>query len=209
MGETSFSRVPFRNRHSAEIDWLFAEKGAIITGNSARPWGALGFLSGSLQQVRWFLRLTVRKLLAASVLLALSAGSGLARPAHKKSGTSRHHAASRHHRARKASWKRKGQQRIDPDRAREIQEALIREKYLTGEASGVWDARTEAAMTRYQADNGWQTKITPDSRALIKLGLGPDYSKEQLLNAPGKSDAVAAEGTSSRSAANTADVDKP
>jgi hypothetical protein len=28
-------------------------------------------------------------------------------------------------------------------------------------------------MQKMQGDNGWQTKITPDSRALIKLGLGP------------------------------------
>jgi hypothetical protein len=35
-------------------------------------------------------------------------------------------------------------------------------------------------MQRYQADHGWQTKVTPDARALIKLGLGPDH--EHLLN---------------------------
>jgi hypothetical protein len=28
-------------------------------------------------------------------------------------------------------------------------------------------------MQKLQGDMGWQTKITPDSRALIKLGLGP------------------------------------
>jgi hypothetical protein len=28
-------------------------------------------------------------------------------------------------------------------------------------------------MQKVQADNGWQTKLVPDSRALIKLGLGP------------------------------------
>ena len=28
-------------------------------------------------------------------------------------------------------------------------------------------------MQRYQSDNGWQTKLIPDSRAIIKLGLGP------------------------------------
>jgi hypothetical protein len=28
-------------------------------------------------------------------------------------------------------------------------------------------------MGKLQADNGWQTKLVPDSRALIKLGLGP------------------------------------
>lgn len=85
---------------------------------------------------------------------------------------------------------------IQPERAREIQEALIREKYLTGEPSGKWDARTEAAMTRYQADHGWQSKVTPDSRALIKLGLGPDYSRQQL-NLQSKADAAPANASSS------------
>jgi hypothetical protein len=28
-------------------------------------------------------------------------------------------------------------------------------------------------MEKLQADNGWQTKLVPDSRAIIKLGLGP------------------------------------
>ena len=105
-------------------------------------------------------------------------------------------------RSRKGAWKRKGQQAIKSDRVTAIQEALIRENYLTGEPSGKWDARTQAAMTRYQADNGWQSKVTPDSRALIKLGLGPNYAQEQLLNAP-KSGAVASNvnGGSSSSAA--------
>jgi hypothetical protein len=35
-------------------------------------------------------------------------------------------------------------------------------------------------MERYQASNGWQTKVVPDSRALIKLGLGPGH--DHLLN---------------------------
>jgi peptidoglycan hydrolase-like protein with peptidoglycan-binding domain len=61
-----------------------------------------------------------------------------------------------------------------------IQSALIREHYLTGEPTGVWDEASKDAMLRYQAANGWQTKITPDSRALIKLGLGPDH--KGLLN---------------------------
>jgi len=73
-----------------------------------------------------------------------------------------------------------GQQKIDSARAREIQEALIREHYLDGEPSGDWDAATQRAMERFQADQGWQTTVVPDSRALIKLGLGPDH--EHLLN---------------------------
>ena len=67
------------------------------------------------------------------------------------------------------------------DRVLAIQEALIRAKYLTGEPTGTWDAGTEDAMTRYQNDNGWQSKVTPDSRALIKLGLGPNYSEKEML----------------------------
>jgi peptidoglycan hydrolase-like protein with peptidoglycan-binding domain len=69
-----------------------------------------------------------------------------------------------------------GQQAIEPERVTQIQEALIREHYLTGEANGKWDATTQAAMQKYQSDQGWQTKLMPDSRALKKLGLGPDYS---------------------------------
>lgn len=73
-----------------------------------------------------------------------------------------------------------GQHGIDEERTAAIQSALIREHYLTGEPSGVWDQASKDAMLRYQAANGWQTKITPDSRALIKLGLGPDH--KGLLN---------------------------
>ena len=62
----------------------------------------------------------------------------------------------------------------------QIQQALIREHYLGGQASGKWDASTEEALRRYQADNGWQNKTVPDSRALIKLGLGPN--NDHLLN---------------------------
>jgi hypothetical protein len=76
--------------------------------------------------------------------------------------------------------KARGQQAIDTGRAREIQTALIRERYMDGEPTGTWDSATQAAMQRYQADQGWQSKTTPDSRALIKLGLGPSH--DHLLN---------------------------
>ncbi len=62
---------------------------------------------------------------------------------------------------------------MDHDRAAAIQTALIKQGYLSGEASGTWDSQSMAAMQKLQSDNGWQTKIVPDSRALIKLGLGP------------------------------------
>ena len=87
--------------------------------------------------------------------------------------------SSKNSRGKKGSKKR-GQQVIDSTRAREIQAALIREHYLDGEPSGAWDAPTQAAMQRYQTDQGWQSKTIPDSRALIKLGLGPN--NDHLLN---------------------------
>ena len=50
-----------------------------------------------------------------------------------------------------------GNRRSIPTRAREIQEALIREHYLDGTASGTWDAKSQSAMQRYQAEQ-WLAK---------------------------------------------------
>jgi Putative peptidoglycan binding domain len=88
--------------------------------------------------------------------------------------TSGHHPGN--HKLTRKTHKVHGQQAIEPARVTQIQQALIREHYLTGEANGQWDATTQAAMQKYQSDQGWQTKLLPDSRALEKLGLGPDYS---------------------------------
>jgi peptidoglycan hydrolase-like protein with peptidoglycan-binding domain len=96
-----------------------------------------------------------------------------------KPKSKKHHAQSASSRRRKRSRVR-GQQKIDSPRAQAIQEALIREHYFHGEANGKWDQASEEAMRRYQQDHGWQDKTVPDSRALIKLGLGP--SNDHLLN---------------------------
>jgi hypothetical protein len=76
--------------------------------------------------------------------------------------------------------KYRGQQAIDSTRTLEIQQALINEHYLNGEPTGEWDQATRDALLRFQSDNHWQTKILPDARALIKLGLGPSH--QGLLN---------------------------
>ena len=68
---------------------------------------------------------------------------------------------------------------ITPLRATEIQNALIRAGYLRS-GSGVWDAETIAAMRRYQQDHQWQTRLVPDARALIALGLGPRRDQRAL-----------------------------
>lgn len=140
--------------------------------------------------------LSAPKLLLCSSILAFFAGHAVAQSSTQQPSASANTPVKPHlspakrtskghrRRSRKGAWKRHGQQAIQPDRARTIQQALIREKYLTGEPTGVWDARTQEAMARYQADNGWQSKVTPDSRALIKLGLGPNYSEQEMLLQP-------------------------
>ncbi|MGH9600136.1 MAG: peptidoglycan-binding domain-containing protein [Terracidiphilus sp.] len=80
------------------------------------------------------------------------------------------------HRRYRRHERLRGQQAIEPERAAQIQQALIQAHYLSGEPTGKWDSATIAAMQKYQADHGWQTKLMPDSRALENLGLGPDYS---------------------------------
>ena len=104
------------------------------------------------------------------------------------------------HKGKKASHQPPGQRGIDSDRATEIQTALIREKYLTGAPSGQWDADTETAMQKYQADHGWQTKLTPDSRAIIMLGLGPSHKTDAVpgakpANAPPANPAISESDT--------------
>jgi peptidoglycan hydrolase-like protein with peptidoglycan-binding domain len=88
---------------------------------------------------------------------------------HAKRGPTSSKALGKH----AAKPKIQSQRTIDDERATQIQEALIKAGYLSGAPSGHWDAATEAAIGKVQADNGWQTKLVPDSRALIKLGLGP------------------------------------
>ena len=100
---------------------------------------------------------------------ATKSKSGQAGASHKKSS-----------RKRKRSKRVRGQQKIDVERTHQIQEALIRQHYLKGEPTNKWDPATEEALRRFQSDNGWQSKTVPDSRALIKLGLGPNH--DHLLN---------------------------
>lgn len=137
---------------------------------------------------------STKKHASASAKNARTSSSSAAKPhaashpaagAHPKSTTASaaHNGKSKYASARK-NGKRKttarGQQKIDTERAQAIQEALIREHYLSGEAAGRWDQSSEEAMRRYQADHGWQSKTVPDSRALISLGLGPRH--DHLLN---------------------------
>src|SRR5579864_1250062 len=134
---------------------------------------------------------SIRHFALATVVVGLFCGVSSATTPAAKHSTSKAHAktvhgkSSKHRRSKKGAWKRHGQQKIDAARATQIQQALIREKYLDGAATGIWDGRTESAMARYQTANGWQSKVTPDSRALIKLGLGPNHQSD-LQNLDGR-----------------------
>ena len=86
--------------------------------------------------------------------------------------------------AKKSSHASIRHEAMDSGRATEIQQALIRNGYLSGQPSGVWDAQSASAMQKLQGDNGWQTRITPDSRALIKLGLGPQQNALAATTGP-------------------------
>ena len=117
-------------------------------------------------------------LLSAAAPASTTTNSKPKSPQVKSSSTHSSKSHSKKHSSKSA--KSHGQRTMDQERTREIQAALIREHYLSGEPTGAWDQASRDAMTRYQAANGWQTKLTPDSRALIKLGLGPDH--KGLLN---------------------------
>src|SRR5579864_2950261 len=59
-------------------------------------------------------------------------------------GTSSHNSSRKGKRSKKV----RGQQKIDGERTHQIQEALIRQHYMTGEATGKWDATTRSEERR-------------------------------------------------------------
>jgi hypothetical protein len=130
---------------------------------------AIGFCTILHSEGLTFMRLGwVFSLCSALVLATAHAAS--ASPHVRRGPTAPHAMRSHAHNAARAAAPRIS---MDPERATQIQTALVKAGYLTGAPSGVWDAQSQAAMEKLQADNGWQTKLVPDSRALIKLGLGP------------------------------------
>lgn len=126
--------------------------------------------------------LSIRIVFAALVcgLLSIGAANATTRKGTNSASTKSTSAHKKKKSKGKKTSRTRGQKAIDSERTQQIQEALIREHYMQGEPSGKWDDATQAALRRFQADNGWQNKTVPDSRALIKLGLGPNH--DHLLN---------------------------
>jgi len=72
-----------------------------------------------------------------------------------------------------AARRRRSMMRPESERIGEIQQALVKSGYLSGEPTGRWDDQTREAMRRYQADNGFPVTGLPEAKSLMKLGLGP------------------------------------
>lgn len=120
-------------------------------------------------------------LLLAVALAVVPLGWGLQAPAPTKRSAAK--SASKKPTGKKSSSKKSASKKSssrtvrrqtepDAERAREIQEALAREGYLTSKPTGKWDAATSDAFSRFQRDKGLPVTGKPESRALIKLGLG-------------------------------------
>jgi hypothetical protein len=77
------------------------------------------------------------------------------------------------HRARKRYAKEVSTPKISPQRAEQIQEALVQAGDLHETPTGFWDTETREAMKQYQSSNGFQATGLPDAKSLMKLGLGP------------------------------------
>jgi peptidoglycan hydrolase-like protein with peptidoglycan-binding domain len=145
--------------------------------------------------------MSFRAIISFSLATLLTTAPAFATRSHQAASAA--HKSASHAKGKAAkSHKIHGQQSIDSERVTQIQEALIREHYMSGDANGQWDSTTQAAMQKFQSDQGWQTKLMPDSRALVKLGLGPDYST--AINAKDVASAPTPPPVSSNPSAQTA-----
>jgi hypothetical protein len=89
-------------------------------------------------------------------------------------------------------WQRLARLHLQPERVQEIQQALIREGYLQGEPSGLWDTRTHDAMLHFQTDHGFPATGLPEAKSLMKLGLGSHPLPPDLDHGPAAAPAAGA-----------------
>lgn len=151
------------------------------------------------QLAGWLVLAVVGWCLHPSSAAAASPEKSSKKPAAKKSVRS-----SSSHKSGKRSAKRRSAYRVrlaklqpTSDRITEIQQALIREGFLKQEATGKWDNSTRDAMRQFQQANGFAATGLPESKALMKLGLGPhalpddanpSIAGQASINPPPKSD---------------------
>jgi peptidoglycan hydrolase-like protein with peptidoglycan-binding domain len=111
----------------------------------------------------------VAAILAAALVLAPLSYSAVAE-AQTKPGVSAKKRASKS--SKRRGRRQHGQKAPQPDRIREIQEALAKDGAYTGAPTGKWDSTTVEAMKRFQAAHGLNPTGKLDARSLQKLGLG-------------------------------------
>ena len=70
--------------------------------------------------------------------------------------------------------------KLQPERASEIQQALVQRGYLNVGPNGVWDDSTRGAMKRFQVESGLPPTGLPEAKSLMKLGLGPHPLPDEL-----------------------------
>lgn len=146
-------------------------------------------------------RLLFLPLLAFTLLLPAAFSSAPPKSSSKKSagqsgrqGAAKRQAAGKRSSSRKASPARVQpyrQQQPEPQRIREIQQALASRGYAV-EPTGVWDAATVEALRKFQEDHeirnlSGRGKLDP--LTLIALGLGPAHTR------PAPSGAAASENS--------------
>lgn len=147
----------------------------------------IGICTNPRPRIRW----------ALSVLAALLLVPGLPLSAKQKKKT---HAV--HHRSRRSKATRRYKQvRIQPERVREIQQALAKAGVYHDEPSGQWDNATRDAMREFQKQNGFSPTGLPEAKPLLLLGLGPHPLPPGL--APSPASEPGADAGTSRSATQT------
>lgn len=97
----------------------------------------------------------------------------------KSSATHSHTTVSSHSRrrryVRRAASRPSYQLHPDPDRYRQIQQALAGKGYFKGDVNGVWGPDSASALQRFQTDRKLPNDGHINAPSLIALGLGPKH----------------------------------
>lgn len=78
--------------------------------------------------------------------------------------------------SKKRGRRERGQKAPNPDRIKEIQQALAKDGSYSGTPTGKWDETTVGAMKNFQAGHGLSPTGKVDAKSLQKLGLGSEIA---------------------------------
>ena len=120
------------------------------------------------QRIRWIAIATAILLIAP----ALRLNAAQKRKSHAVRKPTPHRRV-RHSRRYRPSHRRFTEVRIQPERVKEIQQALVDAGTLHETPNGQWDMATRDAMKQFQKQNGFRPTGLPEAKPLMKLGLGP------------------------------------